>query len=34
MDVGARGDIPEPWIPLDGLANFLSFEPNPEACQN
>ncbi len=31
-DVGARGDIPIAWLPLDGLATILSFEPDRDAC--
>ena len=32
-DVGARGDIPFPWIVLDGIAEFVSFEADPVACE-
>ena len=32
VDVGARGDLPEPWVALDGIAEFISFEPDPAAC--
>jgi FkbM family methyltransferase len=32
VDIGARGDIPEPWLVLDGLAYFFAFEADKEAC--
>ena len=33
VDVGARGDIPAPWLPLDGIASIISFEPDETACE-
>ncbi len=32
VDIGARGDVPEPWLALDGLADFICFEPDETAC--
>lgn len=32
VDIGARGDIPPHWLPLDGEADFLCFDADPEAC--
>ncbi|MEM6639458.1 MAG: FkbM family methyltransferase [Pseudomonadota bacterium] len=32
IDIGARFDIPPPWLPLDGIAHIVSFEPDAEAC--
>jgi len=32
VDVGARGDVPPPWIALDGAARVIAFEPDPDAC--
>lgn len=32
VDVGARGDIPSHWLPMDGLATIVSFDPDVEAC--
>jgi len=31
VDVGARGDVPPPWLVLDGVFNCISFEPDREA---
>jgi FkbM family methyltransferase len=33
IDVGARGDIPPHWLPLEGHAKFISFDADPEACK-
>jgi FkbM family methyltransferase len=33
IDVGARSDIPENWLVLDGFANFIAVEPDPAACE-
>ncbi len=33
VDIGARGDIPEPWLALDGIANFICVEPDSVACE-
>jgi FkbM family methyltransferase len=32
LDVGARGGIPHTWLPLDGIAEFVCVEPDPDAC--
>ena len=32
VDIGARGDIPANWLPLDGVARFLSIDADPAAC--
>ena len=32
VDVGARGDVPPPWLVLDGAAKIIAFEPDPQAC--
>jgi FkbM family methyltransferase len=32
LDVGARGDIPRTWLPLDGVAQIVSVEPDPDEC--
>ncbi len=33
VDVGARSDIPENWLILDGHAKFIAIEPDPAACE-
>jgi FkbM family methyltransferase len=33
LDVGARGDLPETWLPLDGVAEFVCVEPDQAACE-
>lgn len=32
VDIGARGDIPSHWLPLDGIARIVAFDADPEAC--
>ena len=32
VDVGARGDIPDHWLALDGVARIAAFDADPEAC--
>jgi FkbM family methyltransferase len=32
IDVGARYDIPQHWVTLDGCFDVVAFEPDPEAC--
>lgn len=34
IDVGARYDIPEHWLVLDGVARVVAFEPDHEACDH
>ncbi len=34
VDIGARGDIPAPWRVLDGIADFLCFEADRDACND
>ena len=32
-DIGARGDLPEHWLVLDGVAQVVAFDADPEACK-
>lgn len=32
LDIGARGDIPPPWLALDGVAEVVAVEPDADAC--
>lgn len=33
VDVGARYDIPEVWLVLEGHMRVVAFEPDPKACE-
>lgn len=33
VDVGARGDIPSPWLAFEAVAEFVCIEPDPESCE-
>lgn len=32
LDLGARGEPPQPWKVLEGVATFVQFDPDEEAC--
>lgn len=33
-DIGARGDLPRHWLPLDGHADIFAFDADPGACSS
>lgn len=33
VDIGARGDIPKHWLPLDGIARIASFDADVETAE-
>ena len=33
VDIGASGDVPEPWLDLEGNARFICIEPDDAACE-
>ena len=33
VDIGASGDLPEPWLDLEENAQFICVEPDEEACE-
>lgn len=33
IDIGARGGIPDPWVPLENLLHIVCFEPDADECE-